>query len=70
LRLVAKTPLPELDVVYYAPIRTAGDGRGLLSLDPCGRERWRVTALPGDGRRRYLGGAARLSAGGDVLSPT
>lgn len=52
---------------YYAPVRTADEGRGLLSLDPCGRERWRVTALPGNGRRRYNGGAARLTTGGDVL---
>ena len=51
----------------YAPTRTANEGRGLVSLDPCGRERWRVTALPGSATRQYQGGAARLTSGGDVL---
>jgi len=54
----------------YAPIRIH-DGRdqgvGVLSVDACGRERWRVTAVPPRPGASYASASVRLSTGGDVL---
>ena len=57
----------DADGTIYAPYETADRGRGVLALDPCGRERWRAPAVRPTGRGRVLGGEVRLSTGGDVL---
>lgn len=64
---VVGRPAIAADGTLFAPFATPAGGRGVVAVDACGRERWRVVAIEPAPRGSVRGGAVRLTDGGDVL---